>query len=161
MKDEHPSVGEMWKNYLETLESGEEIEKGGYESWHFCYEKRDADELAELTAKGIKRATASLNYWYEQGEDELPQVGNHVVVTDFEGVASCVYRISSVEKVPFKDVTEEFAFAEGEGDKSLDYWRRVHRKFFTAELAGEGLEFNEELLVVCERFEVVFPLKES
>ncbi|MCT4606010.1 MAG: ASCH domain-containing protein [Marinisporobacter sp.] len=30
--------------------------------------------------------------------------------------------------------TEEFAKTEGEGDKSLKYWRKVHIDFFTREV---------------------------
>lgn len=55
------------------------------------------------------------------------------------------------------DVTEDFALKEGEGDRTLAYWRRVHEDFFTQELRAEGLEFSPEMKVVCEQFELVFP----
>jgi uncharacterized protein YhfF len=42
-----------------------------------------------------------------------------------------------------------------EGDKSLKYWRDVHKKYFTKELKEIGKEFNEDMLVVCEEFDVV------
>ena len=41
---------------------------------------------------------------------------------------------------------------EGEGDKSLDYWRKVHIKFFEEEF---GDKFNEDMEVLCEEFELV------
>ena len=58
----------------------------------------------------------------------------------------------------FCEVSEQFAAAEGEGDKSLAYWRRVHEKFFTEELQTAELYFSSEMKVVCELFEVVYPL---
>ena len=58
--------------------------------------------------------------------------------------------------LPFKYVTEEFAIMEGEGDKSLEYWRNVHIKFFTEELKEVGKQFNEDMNIVYEEFEVVF-----
>ena len=41
---------------------------------------------------------------------------------------------------------------EGEGDKSLDYWRKVHIKFFEEESEGK---FNEDMEVLCEEFELL------
>lgn len=52
-------------------------------------------------------------------------------------------------------ISEEFAYAEGEGDRSHDYWKKKHIHFFTNELSNVGLEFKEDLLLVCERFEVI------
>lgn len=50
------------------------------------------------------------------------------------------------------------ASKEGEGDKSLAYWRQVHEKIFTQWLAEAGLEFSPESLVVLEAFKVVYPV---
>jgi len=47
---------------------------------------------------------------------------------------------------------------EGEGDKSLEYWRRGHINFFTEETKELGIEFNEELEVIFETFQVVYPV---
>lgn len=58
--------------------------------------------------------------------------------------------------VPFCEVSEEQAYKEGEGDRSLAYWREVHRAVFTEELKEIGEIFSEEMLVVCEEFEVAF-----
>lgn len=48
---------------------------------------------------------------------------------------------------------------EGEGDMSLEYWRKIHRVFFTEELKDLEKEFTEDMMVVCEEFEVVYPKK--
>jgi len=53
------------------------------------------------------------------------------------------------------EVPVEFAIAEGEGDLSYEYWWNAHKKFFTIELAEFGLEFSEDMLGICERFELV------
>ena len=56
--------------------------------------------------------------------------------------------------VTFNRVSEEHAWKEGEGDRSLEYWRNTHRRFFAEELREEGLDFDEEMELVCEEFEV-------
>jgi len=61
--------------------------------------------------------------------------------------------------VPFVQVPAEHAYKEGEGDRSLQYWRTVHAKVFADELAEINMHFSEDMLVVCQEFQVVFPVK--
>ncbi len=129
----------------------------GYLAWHFCDNATDANELADLVLAGKKRATAGLLWSYEAEGEPLPRVGDFNVITDWDGVARCVIRTTSVEVVPFAEVTPEFAATEGEGDGSLDYWRQAHQAAFSRELAGSSHLLGPESLVVCECFEVVFP----
>ncbi len=58
--------------------------------------------------------------------------------------------------VPFSEVDAEFAAAEGEGDRSLDYWREGHWYYFTIELEAFGRQPELDMPLVCERFEVVY-----
>ena len=66
-------------------------------------------------------------------------------------------RTTKVYCRPFREVSAEHAFKEGEGDRSLDYWREVHRDFFTREMDAAGLTFDEDMPVVCEEFLRVYP----
>ncbi len=128
------------------------------EHFYFCYEKKDADELAMLVKSGVKQATASLLILYEIEKEELPKVGDIYIITDFEGSAVAIIQNTKIEQVPFDKVTEEFAFLEGEGDRSLDYWTRVHRDFFTSELKMYGRDFEEKMVVVCQHFRLLYSL---
>jgi uncharacterized protein YhfF len=60
--------------------------------------------------------------------------------------------------VPFREVTATHAYAEGEGDRSLAYWRQAHWEFFSRTCAALGRAPDETMPVVCEEFRVVFPL---
>ena len=64
-----------------------------------------------------------------------------------------------VTVLPFMQVSEEHAYKEGEGDRSLHYWRTVHAKVFSDELAEINMRFSENMLVVCEEFQMVFSAK--
>src|SRR5206468_2949865 len=83
-----------------------------------------ATELGLLVRDGPKRATASLRSAYEDGEP-IPRAGELSVILDGDGDPLCVIRTTHVEIRRFADVDEEFAWAEGEGDRSLAYWRRA------------------------------------
>ena len=58
--------------------------------------------------------------------------------------------------VPFDQVSAEHAYKEGEGDRSLEYWKEVHRRFFTPDYQEAGLPFDEHGDCVLEEFKVVF-----
>ena len=124
-----------------------------YEAWAYGAEP---DTLAELTRTGVKTATASAGPLYELEGEPLPRVGEYSVILNSRDEAVCVIRTTHVYTVPFGQVSEEQAFREGEGDRSLEYWRNVHEAFFRAELAEAGLEFSPDMPVVCEEFEVVY-----
>jgi len=53
-------------------------------------------------------------------------------------------------------VDADFAAREGEGDRSLEYWRSVHWDFFSRNLAAFGILPTEELVLVCETFEKIY-----
>ena len=125
---------------------------GSYEAWAFG----DApDKLAGLVLDGVKRATSSAFAVYEKTGEPVPKPGEYSVILDSKEQAVCIIRTTAVTIVPYREVTAEFAAKEGEGDRSLAYWRSVHEPFFTGELAEAGMTFDESTPVVCEEFEVV------
>jgi len=128
--------------------------QGEYEAWSFG---GDPDGLAALVRAGRKTATASAFPLYEAEGEPLPQAGEYNVILDSQDNAVCVTRTKKVCVTPFCEVNERHAMLEGEGDLSLEYWRQVHRAFFTGEMEAAGLHFDESMPVVCEEFEVIYP----
>ncbi|MBK3495836.1 ASCH domain-containing protein [Viridibacillus sp. YIM B01967] len=80
---------------------------------------------------------------------------------DGEGKAVAIVKTISLEVVLFDEVTEEFAYLEGEGDRSLMYWRDVHQTFFKKELENIDQEFHYKLPIVCERFQLVYKREDT
>jgi uncharacterized protein YhfF len=148
---------ELWATFVEARPdlAGPDTP---HEAWHFCDNQADADELVELVLAGRKRATAGALWSYEAEDEPLPQTGDFSVITDWSGTARCIVRTVAVEVVAFDAVGDEFAAAEGEGDGSLAFWREAHRAAFSRELEGSGRAPQPAMPVVCERFEVVFPV---
>ena len=118
----------------------------------------DADFLADLVLKGEKTATASAYDLYALEDEPLPQEGTFDVILDSQNQAVCIVEIKKVSVQPFNQVSAQHAFKEGEGDKSLTYWRQVHEDFFTDCLGEAGLTFTPESKVVLEEFRKVYPL---
>ena len=140
---------ELWEAFI----TNNNLENCEYEEWAFGVE---ADLLAHLVEIGEKTATASAFPLYELENEPLPATGEYSVILDSNDNAVCVIQTQKVTIVPFDEVSAEHAYKEGEGDKSLDYWREVHEKFFAECLNEAGLKFTYDMKVVCEEFAVVY-----
>ncbi len=126
------------------------------ESWHFCDNKKDADYCINLVLEGVKRATATSLWWFKKNNEPLPKQGDLFIVTDWEGIAKAVIETTQVDLVPYNEVTPEFAAIEGEGDKSLAYWKRVHWDYYTREMEPEGEAPTQDMVIVCEQFKAIW-----
>ena len=142
---------EMWNAYKQIKPSiGDEID-----AWAFGV---DPDLLAELVFKGEKTATASAYDLYALEDEPLPQKGTFDVILDSQNQAVCIVEITKVSVEPFHEEWDEQAYKEGEGDKSLAYWRQVHEDFFTGCLNEAGMTFTPDSNFVLEEFRKVYPL---
>lgn len=125
-----------------------------YEAWGFGSDAQTADKLSDLVIKGIKFGTASAydDYVSEDALDEIPKVGDYSVILNGKDEAVCVIKDYDVYIRPFKEVPPFHAYAEGEGDRSLAHWRKVHEEFFIECSEESGIPFTEDSLVICEKF---------
>jgi uncharacterized protein YhfF len=109
-----------------------------------------ADELLALVLAGRKTATCGALRQFGPGGELLPQVGRRDVVLDGRGSPAAVIETVEVAHRRFDEVDAAFAAAEGEGDGSLESWRRDHAAYF-----GRTGGFAPEMAVVCERFRLI------
>lgn len=121
-----------------------------------------ADELLELVRNGPKRATAGLVAEFLHDNEPLPRIGRHWIVADGAGVARTVLRSTELRIGRLDSVDARFAWDEGEGDRSREWWLDVHRRFFLRTCLRIGITLDDPadvdgLEVVFERFDVVWP----
>lgn len=150
----NPSAKVYFNKFKSTLPEEDQAKISLYDSYYFCADEENANLCADLVLRGEKRATAGLKWSYEAEAESLPEVGQFSVITNWDGVPQCIIEVTSVEIKPFNKVSAEFAFEEGEGDKSLEFWRRVHWDFFSLECKEIGREPTEYMPVVLEKFKV-------
>lgn len=120
-----------------------------------------ADSLIELILDGPKRATAGSVAEYGAAGEPVPAAGDLFVATDGSGRPRAVLRTTEVRIGPLSSVDDQFAWDEGEGDRSRADWLRMHTAYFTRAYERLGLEFHPHIDVVFERFEVVHPAASS
>jgi len=146
----------FWRAYLEALPEGSPGRDETYEAWAFGDGPELADELGALVLTGRKTATCSALWEVEAGEETMPRVGGKSVILDGDDEPLCVIETTEVAVRRFDEVDGRFAYEEGEGDRSLEYWRGAHRRFFGRTLPGIGRRFSEDMPLVCERFRVIY-----
>lgn len=136
-----------WNNYWKDKEKPSAV----------CAEQFgvEPDELAQLVIDGIKTATCSGHVFYEIEEEPVPEAGQYMIVLDSKDKPAAIIQTTEVAITPMNQVFEEFAKAEGEGDKSYEYWWNAHESCFREELNKLGREFSEDMLLVCERFQLI------
>lgn len=112
-----------------------------------------ADELLALVLSGVKTGTATAEA--ELGAEPAPAVGDLWIVLDGGGNPRALIRTTAVERVPFCEVSAEFAASEGEDDGTLESWRRGHERYWRRVLGEDG--FDPAMPILCETFEVLDP----
>jgi uncharacterized protein YhfF len=104
-----------------------------------------ADELAELVLAGKKTATC-----WAAAQGLLTEVGKQMVLLDGTGRPRAVIETVELTQRRFPEVDAAFASDEGEGDRTLAYWRGAHEIYFSR--LGQ---FAPDMLLWCERFRLV------
>ena len=116
------------------------------ESFSFGDNRELADQLLALVLEGKKRATC----WAASEGLKGTVVGKSMVVLDSGLRPRAVLRTVELTSRRFDEVDETFAFYEGEGDRSLRYWREAHERYFT-----RLNQYSPKMLLWCERFELL------
>ena len=143
----------FWDSYLRTLSEkpdASRVEAG------IAGDVEIADELLSLYLSGRKTAGSSLLKDYEYSGEDLPEPGDYWIILDSRKHPRCIVRTVRVEVHRFDEVPKEVAIAEGEGDRSLSYWRQAHSRFFASFLRTWGVTDLSEEQVVTEFYELVF-----
>jgi uncharacterized protein YhfF len=117
----------------------------GLESFAFGDGPQLADELLALVLAGKKTATC-----WSVGDGDLTEVGKRMVVRDGSGRPRAVLETRELTQRRFHEVDAAFAHDEGEGDRTLAYWRAAHERYFRR----QGT-FAPDMLLYCERFRLV------
>ena len=116
----------LWRAYLAGLPPDHPHWTVRITEFSFGDSPAMADELAALVVSGRKQATATLAIQFAVEGAALPAVGDVSIVTRADGAPVAAIETTDVRVVPFDAVDAEFAHAEGEGDRSLAWWRAAH-----------------------------------
>jgi uncharacterized protein YhfF len=144
-------------DYWEKFKKKSEVTGDFQDAWGFGDNPELMDELLELVLEGKKRASTTLIKEMEIEGYPKPEVGAYNIILNGSGKLGAITKTTSVREVKFRDVDEEQAYWEGEDDRTLEAYRREHIKYYERRGQALGFEFNEDMMVILERFKVVYP----
>ena len=147
------STDRFWRSFCEA--AGVQVDE--YEVVSFGDSTAMATELADLVVSGRKRATAGLLRDFGSDGDPPPMLGGYVVLIDGEARPRAIWRTTEVHIGPLVSVDQQFAWDEGEGDRTQEWWLSAHRSYFGRQAGVQGFEMHDEIDTVFERFEVLWP----
>ncbi|MFZ9035784.1 MAG: ASCH domain-containing protein [Francisellaceae bacterium] len=150
------SSQQFLNHYLESLPQEHKQRHRQVSSGYFCDDETNANHCVELIRQGIKTATCSLKAAYDIEQEPLPVVGKLHVVTNWQDQPQAIIETTEVRLCRYCDVTAEFAWAEGEEDRSLRSWRELHWAFFSKASQDIGTVADEKMMLVLERFKLVY-----
>lgn len=153
---DNPSAAALWSAYCAAHPDAEHNMPREPEVWPFGDSPALADELCALVVAGTKTATADLVWTVEFEGRTIPKSGDISIILDGRAQAVCIIQTTAVTIRPYNEVPPEFAYDEGEGDRSLAYWRDAHWRYFSRRCAEMGRQPTLTMPVVCEHFRLLY-----
>ncbi|MDP5229833.1 MAG: ASCH domain-containing protein [Cellulophaga sp.] len=103
-------------------------------------------------------AISGLYIWYKEANVALPMKGTKLIVTDFNGKARAIIERKKVDTIPFNMISTAYAALDmGTNIQPLEKWKKAHWEIFANSLEQNGQKATDEILVVCEWFETIWP----
>lgn len=148
------SIQHFWHRFIASNNEYSTLEIPQH--YYFCDNEEDANTCAELVVQGIKQATSTSLWWFTTFKKPLPEIGELAIITDWLGKPKAITRVTKISRTALGDIDKLYAFKEGEGDKSLAHWQKVHWEYYTREMKPFGEAPSNDMIIVCEEFETIF-----
>ena len=129
------------------------------DAWGFGDNPELMDELLGYVLNGIKRTSTSLHIESELEGWPMEHEGEYNIILDGRNMPAAVIKTMSVRRVKYRDVDADHAYWEGEGDRTLETYFLEHDKYYLRRGEALGFEFNKDMLVDLNRFELVYPIQ--
>jgi uncharacterized protein YhfF len=154
LEDTPSSLVDFWRDFDPELERADLF----YDAFQVGYNPALADAGARYILDGSKRTTSSLLWEYEQSGRPPPQAGMMSILLDGLCRPLCLIETTSVQILSFDGVDDEFCKAYAESDGSKEGWLALNWPIYSAQCQAWGREPSMVMPLVCEWFEVVFPI---
>jgi uncharacterized protein YhfF len=157
------SADRYWAQFLRSLPAGSAQPGSCYEAFRPGHgatpeeASEVATEIAALMVAGTKTSTGSLQWVYEAEGRRPPRAGDLSIVLDGRDRPVCIIETTEATIVPYDEMADErFAHEGGEGDRTLEAWRRTYWRYIVSECARLRREPTRKAPLVCERFRAVY-----
>lgn len=144
---------DFWQAFLE--ETGTPENSYCNRCTYFGDSEEESVNIMEQLLRGEKTAISHCVPHYIVTRSPMPKVGDYTMVTDFYGNPGCILKCVDVVIDPIGAIPAEIGEREGEG--SIDLWQQRKRQEFQALSQKSGFHYNDELPILMELVERVYP----
>lgn len=148
---------DFWSAFLEQTDTPE----NSYCSRHtyFGTGQEEAVDILEQLLRGEKTAISHCIPHYIVTRTPMPKQGDYTMVTDFYGNPCCILKTAGVVIEPLPGLPEDIAAMEAQGN--YEVWLERKKEEFRTLAKKSGFHFSDELPILMEIVEVVFPEKST
>ncbi|WP_235536399.1 MULTISPECIES: hypothetical protein [unclassified Sphingomonas] len=114
--------------------------------------------IVDQVMDGRKRATVARRAEYLDNGWRLPTSGQTLLVYDFSGKPSFIYRVVAAQELPLRSIAPWHLMAESPALRELTTWRTAHLASWKTAIEGLSPEQIDMLPLVWMRFEPIFPI---
>lgn len=118
-----------------------------------------ANLICDYVIQGEKVGTFSVPWLHKAHPYMKPEIGEYVLLHNFEGEPRALLHTRSLDLMPFKDVNATHTAIDGPSVRPLEAWRNVHVPYWNGLLAPLGKKVDDEMPVIVEKFTCVYPKK--
>ena len=118
----------------------------------------DADstlQIFELIRIGDKTGTFTLPWIVARTDQPVPQVGDCIILIDFDGTPTLLVRLERVHEVRFGSVTAADTAIDGSPVRDPAVWKPLHTIYWNGLLQPFGLEVSEDMPFWAEAFSLL------
>ena len=130
--------------------------------WPASYQVRwiglDAEstrQIFELIRIGDKTGTFTLPWIVARTDQPVPQVGDCIILIDFDGTPTLLVRLERVHEVRFGSVTAADTAIDGSPVRDPAVWKPLHTIYWNGLLQPFGLEVSEDMPFWAEAFSLL------
>jgi len=118
-----------------------------------------SNRICEYVIGGEKVGTFSTPWLHKVHPSTKPEIGEYVLLHDYDGAPRALLQTRSLTLMPFKDIDATQTAIDGPGVREIEAWRKVHISYWNGLLEPLGKKVVDEMPVIVERFACVFPKK--
>ena len=124
---------------------------------YFGSSEEESVAVLEQFLSGEKTVISHCIPSYLVKKQRMPRIGDYTMVMDFYGNPCCILHTVDVTIAPMPEIPEALIASECPG-MTRDAWLRQKKDEYTALSAKGGFHYHDELPVLMEHVELVYPV---
>ena len=121
------------------------------------WNRETSTKICEHVIAGEKTGTFSLPWFYTVHVETKPDIGDFVILLDYDGDPQALLQTVGLTLVTFGEIDATHTALDGPSVRDLAVWRGIHTNYWNGLLEPLGKKVSDAMPVIVERFVCVYP----